>query len=702
MVVAQLRGGQEEARPTEILTAVALRMAMGALCRCLPSVACLAFLLLGAGAMAAESAAFTTARDSVSLVSEADSVSPGKPVRLGLRFVLRPGWHTYWSNPGDAGAAPTIEVTGAKAGPIAYPVPERLRDGPFTSYAYTDSVVLPFDVAPSAGADSVGVHATWLVCAAVCVPEEAVFKLALPAGDGAPGAQAPLFAEADSRAPRASPYPAHVTADGVLWLAASLPVRSALFFPAESGVIDQGAPQTLRVRPDRIEVALKPLKPGFGPLAGVLVLTDSGGAVERLGVEATPAPLPASVDDASPGLPEALLLAFAGGLILNLMPCVLPVLAMKALALARVSGAARAHVRREAALYTAGVVAAFLMLGAAMLAARALGGDAGWGVQFQSASFTAGMAMLLLAIGLNLSGVFAVGASWSGAGQGLASRGAFFTGLLAVVVATPCTAPFMGAALAAALTLPPAAGMLVFLALGLGLAAPYAMLALSPAAAALLPRPGAWMDVFKQVLAFPMYAAAAWMLWVASQQTGPTGLAAVLGGLLLTGFAAWAYGLRQSSGRGRLLGVSALAAVAGICVVLAGLASSRAAPAVAGVATDGSEPFSATRLAALRAEHRPVFVDMSAAWCVTCLVNERVALDSPSVRAAFARSNVAYLRGDWTRQDAGITAFLRGFGRSGVPLYVFYPAQGDAATLPQILTPGLVLSLINQSVHLPS
>ncbi len=668
------------------------------------SLATAGLLLASPGALAAESPAFTSARDSVSLVSQADSVAAGKPARLGLRFVLKPGWHTYWSNPGDAGAAPTIDVTGAAAGPLDYPAPELLRDGPFTSYAYTGAVLLPFSATPSGGSGlSVSVHAAWLVCAAVCVPEEAVLKLALPAGDGTPGAQASLFAAADRHIPRQSPFPSHVTADGVLWLAApGLPVRSAQFFPAEAGVIDQGAPQTLRVRPDRIELALKPLKPDLGGLAGVLMLTDAGGQVESLAVQATSAPLPASLDGAGTGLMQALLLAFAGGLVLNLMPCVLPVLAMKALALARLSGAARAHVRREAALYTTGVVSAFVLIGAAMLAVRALGGDAGWGVQFQSAAFTAGMAMLLLAIGLNLSGVFEVGASWAGAGQGLASRGAFFTGLLAVVVATPCTAPFMGAALAAALALPPASGMLVFVALGLGLAAPYALLALNPRVAAVLPRPGAWMDVFKQVLAFPMYAAAAWMLWVASQQTGPEGLAVVLGGLLLTGFAAWAYGRRQASGRGRLLGVSAVAALAGICAVLGGLALAAPASASRSAITDGSEPFSADRLAALRAAHRAVFVDMSAAWCVTCLVNERVALDTPQVQAAFAKSKVAYLRGDWTRQDAGITAFLRRFGRSGVPLYVFYPADGDASTLPQILTPGLVLSVIGKMGDLPS
>ena len=671
-----------------------------------PVLAVILLLLSGARATAAESRPFTTARDAVSLVSESDTVRPGHPLRLGLHFRLAPGWHTYWSNPGDAGAPPAVELRGAVAGPLSYPAPQRLREGPFTSYAYIGEVMLPFAANPpaKAGAVSLDAHANWLVCAAICVPEEATLHLDLPAGDGAPGPQAALFAAADAATPRASPFAAHVSPQGVLWLAApGLSLRSAAFFPAEAGLIDQGAPQVLRVRAGRVELALKPLKPNLGALAGLLALTDAGGQVENLWVQATPAALPASAgDDAAPGLLRALLLAFAGGLVLNLMPCVLPVLAMKALALARLSGAARAHVRGQAALYTLGVLAAFCTVGALTLGARALGGDGGWGVQFQSAVFTAGMAMLLFAIGLNLSGVFQVGGTLAGAGQGLAARGAFFTGLLAVVVATPCTAPFMGAALAASLALPPAQGMLIFVALGLGLASPYAALALSPGAASVLPRPGAWMDTFKHLLAFPMYAAALWMLWVASQQTGPAGLAAILAAALLTAFAAWAYGYAQHRGRGRLLNLSALAALACLGAVLASLGFTAGAPGPAARAADGSEPFSPAKLAALRAQHRPVFVDMSAAWCVTCLVNERLALDTPDIRTAFTRSGTTLLRGDWTRQDASITTFLHEHGRSGVPLYVFYPAQGEPATLPQILTPGVVLSTLGKQNDVPS
>ncbi len=652
--------------------------------------------LAGRAAAAAESTPVTTPRDTASLVSLSDSIAPGQPIRLGLRLRMAPGWHTYWLNPGDAGAPPTLEAEGAKLGPIAYPAPELLREGPFTSYAYTGEVLLPV-TATGAGPAGIGVHAQWLICAKVCVPEEARFHLDLPAGSGAPGAQAALFAAADARMPRPSPFAAHLSRDGMLWLAApGLALRDAVFFPAAPGVIDQDAAQALRVTPHWAGLALKLSAPGKPPaaLAGMLRLTDTGGQVTALAIDATPAPLP-DAGGSGPGLAQALLLAFAGGLILNLMPCVLPVLAIKALGLARLSGAARAHVRREAAFYTLGVLAAFCAIGGLTLAARAAGAAAGWGIQFQSAAFTTATGWLLFAIGLNLSGVFLVGGQLAGAGQSLAARSSFATGLLAVVVATPCTAPFMGAALAAALALPPAAGMLIFVCLGLGLAAPYAALALSPAVARLLPRPGAWMETLKHVLAFPMYGAALWMVWVASQQTDAAGLAVVFASFLLVAFAAWAYGFGQQRARPLAFNLAAFGGGAASLLLLASLAlSAPAAHAAQGQAADGSEPFSAARLASLRAGHRPVLVDMSASWCVTCLVNERLALAPQAVREAFAARHVAYLKGDWTRQDAAISAYLAEFGRSGVPLYVYYPAEGAPAVLPQVLTPGLMLATI--------
>jgi thiol:disulfide interchange protein DsbD len=628
-------------------------------------------------------------------VSESDSVAPGKPIRLGLRLRLAPGWHTYWSNPGDAGAPPTLDISGATAGPIAFPAPEKLTDGPFTSYAYTGEILLPVTVTPKPGATSLSVDAaaTWLVCAKICVPEDAKFHLDVPAGTGAPGPEAALFAAADARTPRASPFPAHITKAGVLWLAApNLPVQDASFYPAEAGVIEQGAPQTLQVKPGAVTLALKPVKPGLAALSGVLALKDRGGQTEFLTINATPGELPAgAAAPVGPGILRILVLAFAGGLILNLMPCVLPVLAIKALAVARLSGVARAHVRREAVFYTLGVLVAFCAIGAVTFAARAAGGGVGWGVQFQSAVFTTAMAWLLFAIGLNLSGVFEFGGSLAGTGQGLAARGSFFTGLLAVVVATPCTAPFMATALAAAVALPPVGGMAIFLALGAGLAAPYVVLAIAPGLARFLPRPGAWMETLKQVLAVPMYGAAAWLAWVVWQQSGRGGLLAVLAGAAGILVAARLLARRQRAGAGAPAWIFLpLGLTAAMLVNVATLQpSASAAPLVA-----GAERFSPARLESLRAAHRPVLVDMSAAWCITCLVNERVALSPAAVRDALARKNVALLAGDWTRQDPDITAFLHEYGRNGVPLYVYFPPDGAPQILPQILTQSEILGRI--------
>jgi thiol:disulfide interchange protein DsbD len=652
----------------------------------------LALLLLPAVARALESPPATTTHTIATLVTEADTTTANHPLRIGLNLKIQPGWHTYWQNPGDAGAPPTIDLTGAPAGPITYPTPQVLKDGPFTSYAYTDHVLLPLTLTPTTAPLHLSAHATWLVCAQLCVPEEATFTLDIPAGTAAPGPQAPLFAEADANTPRPNPFPITLDATGTLSLRApNLTPRAALFLPADPGLFDQGARQPFTSNATTLTLHLKPLQtlPTDKPTAGLLQLTDQSGRTEALLIEARPTAAPPPPHKA--GLAEILLLAFAGGLILNLMPCVLPVLAIKAMALARLSGAARGHVRREAAYYTGGVLSAFAVIGGLTLAVGAAGGAAGWGVQFQSAAFTTAMAWLMLGVALNFAGVFEIGANVAGVGQGLAQRGSFFTGLLAVIVATPCTAPFMATALAAAVSLPPAFGMAVFLALGLGLAAPYALLAATPSLARLLPRPGAWMETLRRLLAIPMLATAAWMAWVVLQQAGAVGLAATLLGAALLAAAALAYGRMQRGAQS--LRMPALGALAACALVLVFIAL-RSAPAGAMALAPGAEKFTPTRLADLRAHHRPVLVDMSAAWCITCLVNERLALSPTLVREAMRKHDVTYMVGDWTRQDPAITAFLTEYGRNGVPLYVYFPADGPPAVLPQILTEAEILGRI--------
>jgi thiol:disulfide interchange protein/DsbC/DsbD-like thiol-disulfide interchange protein len=658
------------------------------------------------GAAALESNQVTSTRATASLVSDTDTVAPGKPFHIGLRLRLAPGWHTYWQNPGDAGVPPALDLTlpdGANAGPIAWPVPQRIAEGSLMTYAYTGDLLLPVTVTPTGtGGTLVKAHAEWLVCRDICVPEEASFQLNLPPGAGAPSGQAPLFAAAERRTPRPSPWEAVVANDGTLWVQGPEltpdTVVDAWFIPDSPGTIRDSAAQPLTVWRGGFTLGLS-LGKAFHPqdgVSGILSVRDRTGMETDVALRAESGTVPPPPPTMR--LQRMLVLALFGGLILNLMPCVFPVLALKVVGLAGMSGG---RARAQAVAYTAGVLVAFAALGAALLAARAAGSAAGWGFQFQSPGFVAGMAWLLFAVGLNLSGVYQVGTGLMRTGHGMATRpgqlGSFFTGLLAVVVATPCTAPFMGVAIAAGLAAPPAVTMLVFLAMGLGFAAPYALVATIPALGRATPRPGRWMEVLRQALAFPMYAASAWLVWVVSQEAGSSGVLGTAAGMVLLGFAGWVLGLTQGAAdRSRRIGQSAaVAAMLAALAVLSGIASAPIEP-LSVAAGSGAEPFTAARLAALRAEGKPVFVDMTAAWCVTCLVNERVAIDTNAVRRAFADHHVTYLKGDWTRQDPNITNYLRENGHEGVPLYVYYPAKGQPSVLPQILTENTLLSELDR------
>jgi thiol:disulfide interchange protein DsbD len=608
-----------------------------------------------------------TARDQVSLISASNAAAGGR-ITLGLKIDLAPGWHVYWSNPGDAGLAPQVALAApAMAGAFTYPPPEFLLQGDVAAFVLSGHVLLPF--AATGVGSSVTATASWLVCRDICVPEHAAFTLALPGGVSA---QAGLF-----RPPSvvASPFAATIAPDGVLSLTGptAAQVASARFFPDAPGAIVNRAPQALGFTATGMTLKLA-LAPGFqagARLPGVLELTDPQGTMQALKIDAAPGPAVATV-------PLALwfFLAFLGGLILNLMPCVFPILAMKTLALARLGGQARHAVRRDALGYTAGVLVAMLLLAVVLLGLRGLGGAVGWGFQFQSPVFVALIAWLIFAAGLSMAGWFEV-SGFSGFGARLAAQNSFFNGALAVVVATPCTAPFMGGAIAAALAAAPVVGLGIFLALGLGLASPFLLVALVPAVARILPRPGGWMVVLQRALSLPMFATCLWLGWVLRREAGLPGVA-----LLALGAVALGIGLRW-----RRVWPVALAAF----LVLPFLRTVQAAPLPA---IPGAAPFSAAALAALRAARAPVFVDVTASWCVTCLVNDHTSLDAASVQAAFAAGHVKLLVGDWTNRDPSISAFLQANGRDGVPLYVFYPPGQPPVVLPQILTPQMVISAV--------
>ena len=703
--------------------------------------------VVGQAQPAAGSGLQRTERIEAELVAMSAWAAPGSTAVVAVKQTIQPGWHTYWRNPGDSGGATTLTWTlpqGVRAGDIVWPLPERQRIAGLMNYGYSGEVWLPvtIEVPASARAGSVlplTVKAAFFVCSAeMCVPEDLTLRLDLPVREGA----APLdrrhgaaITAVLEQAPRPAGLEARIALeDGVLTLSAAggpLAGRDpgpSYFFPFTGGVIDHPAAQTGAWGPQGLTLALSPggetRAAGLaGPVEGVLVTahgawdiraeagaplagTSGSGTLAAAADGAPDAPGPAS--GTSPALfAQALLFAILGGLILNLMPCVFPILAMKAASLAASAHDPR-HARRDGLAFLAGVLTTFLLLAGGLLALRATGEAVGWGFQLQSPPVTAGLALLILAVALNLSGIFHVGGGLQGAGAGPLSRlpgglGAFFTGALAVIVAAPCTAPFMAFALGAALVMPWPMALLVFLGLGLGLALPFVAVSLSPGLLAKLPRPGPWMERLKNLLAFPMYATALWLAWVFSRQTGAEALGLLFAAGLLLALGAWLIGCGQTErGFGRrgvfhlTAGVAALL-LASAALILAARAPAEAAGSAAAVEGAGptSAPWSTAAVEAALAEGRPVLVNFTADWCVTCKINERTSLSTTGVKAAIEGSNAVYLVGDWTRRDDAITAELQRHGRSGVPLYLLYsPGSAEPRVLPQLLTEGVVVEAL--------
>ena len=637
------------------------------------------------------------------------AVAPGESFTIVLRQRIVEGWHTYWRNPGDSGE-PT-EVTwrlppGWQAGEIQWPAPEAIPFDILVNYGFSGEVLYPITLtAPRGLAPGSSVTLTadlyWLVCADVCIPEDGQMSLVVPiAAAGADNPEwAPRVAEAVAALPQPFTGAAHISAGAPAQLSLVLPAASgeAHFFPYSRDAIDHAAPQQPSAGSDGLSLLLKAGAAndlGRGPLEGVLT-AEVNGERRAYVVTAQPGdPLPntsgaraagpVSSGDA-PSLLLAIAFAFIGGLILNIMPCVLPVLSVKALSFA--GGVQAGTARRDGILYAAGVIATFLALAGLLIALRAGGEAIGWGFQFQSPLVTAGLALLFFAIGLNLLNVFTIGGSVQNTGAELTEKGgafgAFFTGALAVVAATPCTAPFMAGAIGAVLTQSPLAILAVFLSLAIGFAAPLTLLHFAPGLQRVLPKPGLWMERVKQVLAFPMFGASVWLAWVLAQQSGAGGVAALLALSVALAFALWV---------GRW---SKVWLVIGL-VLLIGTAIAAWSPLQAQAAPreQSAEAWSAERVAALQAEGRPVFVNFTAAWCVTCKLNEATTLQTDAVSRVLAANNVAYLEGDWTNRDAAIAAELAAHGRAGVPLYLFYAPGQDAIVLPQVLTPDLLIRTI--------
>ena len=655
----------------------------------------------------------------VQLVVPPAQIFPGQHFTAGLYFKLAPGWHVYWTNAGDSGEPPAIDwnlPAGITAGPMQFPAPQRLPLGPLMDFGYEHQVLFPIPVTvpssfkPSGPTATLGGKVTWLVCSNVCIPGKATLSVDRPALASPPASAGTVAADQQLidqfRNTLPQPLPGSdqarflVTSKGfTLAVKTGHREQSAEFFPFDSSILSNAAPQPVQPFGDGVKIALtkdQNLNSTPNQLHGVLVL----GNRRAYEIHATPGTLVLSAASASSsGMLRIALLAFLGGIILNLMPCVFPVLFLKGLALVQSSSEERRKIRLHGLVYTLGIVISFWIIVGTLLALRAAGHNFGWGFQFQSPLFLALLALLLFFLGLSLAGQFEIGLSLTSAGSGLAAKqgytGSFFTGVLAVVVATPCTAPFMGAAIGYALTASAATSIAVFTAVALGLAAPYLLLAFNPAWTRLLPRPGAWMEVLKQAVSIPIFGTVIWLVWVFNQTAAAASLVFLLTAFLLLAIAGWILGRWPAKTPATIAAV--LVVTAAVAVPLWAI-HTLAPSQVASVQDAVWQPFSPDLVARYRSEGKPVFVDFTASWCLSCQVNERVVLDRPEVQDALKSSGVELIRADWTRHSQVIADTLASLGRDGVPTYALYPANPNDPPhlLPEVLTPGIVIRALDQ------
>jgi thiol:disulfide interchange protein DsbD len=695
------------------------------------------------------------------LISTGESLSHGGWNSLGLYFKLEEGWHIYWINPGDAGEPPHIQWTlpaGISAGPMQFPAPKRLPLGPLMDYGYENEVLFPVqfavDKSVADGLVTVRAHVTWLVCRGSCIPGKAdierMFIVVHPyrVVDRVQPDEVVIWRRLIGNLPESSIDMAgrflpkanftHTPIGFRLSVETGQRESQATFFPEDQDIIDNSAPQKLTPTANGLILDLKKdaqLTVNPEQLKGVLELSG-GRAYEIVALPIgttlqTPISAVASTTTSSPApltapslslslLLKTSALAFIGGLLLNLMPCVFPVLFLKGLGLVHTGHGELHKMRAHGLVYAAGILVSFWALVGVLLVLRAAGATLGWGFQFQSPVFLALMAGLLFFLGLSLAGQFEIGLTLTSAGGLLAQKqgytGSFFTGVLAVVVATPCTAPFMGAAIGYALAQSALVTFAVFTALALGLAAPYVALTLQPAWTRLLPKPGAWMEVLRQAVAVPIFATVIWLAWVLAAAYGAGVLAVLLASFLLLAIAGWFLGRWPTTRWATVVAALIVAGVVGLAA-FSGIDSERVVPRfdsnhvlplkfemtpqeyskLQNESGSAWQPWSADAVSRYQAEGRPIFVDFTASWCLSCQVNERVALNRPEVQQAFQSANVVLLRADWTRHDEAITQALTALGRSGVPAYALYaPGETSPRLLPEVLTPGIVIDALSK------
>ncbi len=690
-------------------------------------------------AVAAQAAPVKTAHVEAEIVSSKDAIVPGQPITVALRLSMEKDWHTYWRNPGDSGLPTTLAwklPAEVEAGPIEWSAPHALPVGPLVNYGYEGEVLHLIELRPQASlkpGDEVKLRgrADWLVCKEVCIPEGADLELSLPVRTA--WSDEPRWGARIAAARAALPRPLadwQVSAEGkgqtievkLVPPSGARDPGTLYFFSYAESRIEPSPPQMQKRDGDAYVLALPVsfnLSGDFGRLAGVLAASSGFSSGVRaatidvaltgtVGAGAKPALAAAPSLNLAPSPPTetfslTLAVAFAlfGGIVLNLMPCVFPILSLKVLGFATRHDS-KATLHKEAYAFASGVILTFVAFGLALAGLRAAGEQLGWGFQLQSPAVITALAALFFILALNLSGVFEFGQLVP---SGLANftaknrtADAFASGVLAVVIASPCTAPFMGAAMGYALAQSTLVTFVVFVALGIGMAAPYVMLALLPRWRNRLPRSGPWLLRFKQVLAFPLYATVIWLAWVLGVQRDNDAVLRLLLALLFVGFALWTWRIVNTGGARpwRIAGFAAL--VIGLVLAwplfIADAESAASDGRKVAVSDPDWQPYTPARLADLTASGRPVFIDFTAAWCVTCQVNKRMVLNAKTIRAAFASKNVALVRADWTRRDPDITRALSALGRSGVPVYVLYRPGKDAVLLPEVLQQQSVLKAL--------
>ncbi len=704
---------------------------------------CVAAVLLTAARASAEpvEAEHTT----VELIAETDAVVPGETLHLALRFDIERHWHVYWKNPGASGLPVDIDwdlPEGFEAGEIQWPAPERIEMSGLINYGHEEGVTLIVPVAVPADLETGGVaelraEAFWLICKEVCLPGEASLALDLPVrSEAGAGPKADLFEAARERQPeREAPWAVAAAVDGrelQLRLDASpdAAIPEDLYFYAESeGVVDPNAEQSLSFQGQDTAVLKARLAAPFldGPrperIRGVLQSREGNWALDVALDDLLPEAVVGSKEPPRGsavglegrlldlGLPGWLALAFLGGVILNVMPCVLPVLSLKVFSLLKHSGQTRGQAFAHGLAYTVGVVLSFVALAGALFALRALGERIGWGFQLQDPGFVAVLTVLFFLFGLNLMGVFEIGARLVGADAQVSRRrdlvGSLGTGVLAAVVGAPCVGPFVGGVSGAALQASPTTGVLVFAMLGFGMAAPFLLLAIFPKLVGYLPKPGPWMEAFKQLMGFLLMAAVVFLLWVAGASGGVPAMLGLLVALLVAAFAAWIYGRwgalsRPRATRRLAFWVSVLvvagATVWGVQAARAAYEGAAGASQVSGPGTGNWEAWSKERVEEELEAGNPVFVDFTATWCLICQVNKKAALRTRATTELFEKRGIVALTADWTRYDAAITDELERYGRSGVPLYLLMTPDGETKVLPQSLTHGIIRDAVETAL----